>query len=76
MTVGTRRTILARTGAVVGCMFGLIGFVTGLVGATWGLSPVGWVVAGILMLVLALFLLVDGAIAYQKVRFALRSLDD
>lgn len=76
MTVGTRRTILARTGAAVGCVFGLIGFVTGLGGDTWRLPPLGWMVAGILMLVLALFLLVDGAIAYQKVRFALRSLDD
>lgn len=76
MTLGTRRTILARTSAVVGCVFGLIGFVTGLVGDTWRLPPLGWMIAGILVLVLALFLLVDGMIAYGKVRFAPRSLDD
>ncbi len=76
MRVGYKRTLIARIGASLGFLCGVIGLVAGLTDHMWKLSPFGWFLGGILLTVLAVFVLVDGAIAYQKTRIAPRSVDD
>ena len=76
MRVGYKRTLIARIGASLGFLCGVIGLVAGLTDHTWKLSPFGWFLGGILLMLLALFVLVDGAIAHQKARIAPRSVDD
>jgi len=76
MKVGMKRTFIARASATVGALCGVIGFATALTDHTARLPPWGWMLAGILVSVLALFVLVDGAIAYERFRVAPRSIDD
>lgn len=74
--VGFKRTLLARMGAGMGLACGMIACLAAVTGQTWFLSPLGWLALGILFALVAVFVLVDGAIAYQKARHAPRSLDD
>ena len=76
MRVGYKRTLIARIGTAFGLVCGLIGLLAGLTEHIWKLSPFGWFLGGILLTLIALFVLIDGAIAYQKARMAPRSLDD
>jgi hypothetical protein len=66
MTKGCKRTVIARHGAGLGFVCGVIGLVAGLTGHSWKLGPVGWFAGGALLTLIAVFVLVDGAIAYQK----------
>ena len=68
MTVGCKRTMIARHGAGLGFVCGVIGLLAGLTGHLWKLGPVGWFTGGALLTVIAVFVLVDGAIAYQKAK--------
>jgi len=68
MPVGTKRTMVARVGAALGFLCGVIGLVAGLTDHVWKLGPTGWFTGGVLLTVLALVVLLDGATAYQKAR--------
>ena len=76
MRVGYKRTLIARVGAALGFVCGLIGLLAGLTDHTWKLGSIGWFTGGGLLTMIALFILVDGAIAFQKARMAPHSLDD
>jgi hypothetical protein len=66
MTKGCKRTMIARHGAGLGFVCGVIGLLAGLTDHLWKLGPVGWFTGGALLTLIAVFVLVDGAIAYQK----------
>lgn len=76
MNVGYKRTMIARIGATLGFVCGVLGLSAGLTDHTWKLGALGWFTGGTLLTLIAVFVLVDGAIAYQKARIARRSLDD
>jgi hypothetical protein len=66
MEVGVKRTTIARVAAALGSLCGAIG----LLGATTKneliLAPHGWGVGGILLLLIALYVLADGMISFEK----------
>ena len=68
MSVGSKRTTIGRIAAALGFVCGVLGLLAGLTEHIWKLWPVGWFAGGTLLTLLALFLLVDGAIASQKSR--------
>ena len=68
MVVGYKRTTIARIAAGLGFVAGLIGLLAGLTNHTWKLWPLGWLTGGGLLTLLALYVLLDGAIALQKSR--------
>ena len=68
MEIGTKRTAIARVAAVLGFVCGGIGLLAGLMDHLWKLGPVGWFTGGGLLVLLALVVLVDGAVAYEKGR--------
>jgi hypothetical protein len=68
MEIGTKRTAIARIAAVLSFVCGVIGLVAGLAGCTWKLGPIGWFTGGSLLMLIAVYVLVDGAIAFQKTR--------
>ncbi len=76
MRVGYKRTLIARLGAALGFACGVIGLLAGLTDHSWKLGTIGWFTGGGLLTLIALFILVDGAIAFQKARMAPHSLDD
>lgn len=76
MRVGYKRTLIARAGAALGFVCGVLGLLAALTEHAWKLSPFGWFLGGMLLTLIAVFVLVDGAIAYQKTRVAPRSIDD
>ena len=76
MRIGYKRTLIARLGAALGFVCGLIGLLAGLTDHVWKLGSIGWFTGGGLLTMIALFILVDGAIAFQKARIAPHSLDD
>ncbi len=66
MGIGTKRTAIARVAGALGFVCGLIGLLAGLTGHLWKLGALGWFTGGGLLTLLALVILVDGAIAYEK----------
>ncbi len=66
MAIGEKRTTLARIGAALGLLCGVIGLLAGLTQHVWKLGPLGWFTGGALLTLLALYALVDGVIAFQK----------
>lgn len=68
MEVGEKRTTGARVAAALGFLCGVIGLVAGLTGHAYKLGPLGWFTGGTLLALLAIYALVDGAIAFQKTR--------
>lgn len=66
MAIGEKRTIVARIGAALGFLCGVIGLLAGLTQHVWKLGPLGWFTGGTLLTLLAVYALVDGAIAFQK----------
>ncbi len=68
--VGTKRTMIARLGATLGFVCGVIGLWAGLTGHIWKLGPRGWLTGGILLTLIAMFVLLDGTFAFQKDRSA------
>jgi hypothetical protein len=68
MPVGYRRMMVARIGAALGFGCGTLGLLAGLMDRTWILGYFGWFLGGSLLTLVALFALVDGAIASQKTK--------
>jgi len=64
--VGDKRTTISRIGAALGFVCGVLGLLGGLTNHAWRLGPVGWFDGGILLAVIAIFVQVDGAAAFQK----------
>jgi hypothetical protein len=68
MEPGLKRTIIARIAAGFGCLSGAIGLLVAITNDPWGLTPHGWGIGGILLLLIALFVLVDGVVSFEKFR--------
>jgi len=68
MMVGHKRMLIGRISAALSFACGVIGLLAGLTDHTWKMMPIGWFTAGCLVALIALFVLVDGAIAFQKPR--------
>ncbi len=68
MEPGLKRTTIARFAAGVASLCGAIGLLTALTSEMWLLTPHGWGTGGILLLLIALFVLVDGAVSFEKTR--------
>lgn len=71
MEQGTIRIIIARILSCIGFLCGIIGLIAGIEDRVLKLSPWGWFTGGILVMMIALFILLDGAIALYKVRIVL-----
>ena len=66
MEIGTKRTTISRIAGALGFVCGVIGLLAGLTDQFWKLEPIGWFTGGGLLAVIALVVLVDGAVAYEK----------
>lgn len=66
MATSENRTMVARIGAALGFLCGVIGLLAGLTQHTWKLAPLGWFTGGTLLTLLAVYALIDGATAGQK----------
>lgn len=63
---GRKRTLVARLMAGAGCSCGILGFLMPPTVQMAGSADVDWFAAGIVLIVFAVYLLVDGAVAFQK----------
>ncbi|HKT35834.1 MAG TPA: hypothetical protein VJR03_13490 [Nitrospira sp.] len=68
MEPGFRRTTFGRITAALGCVCGAIGLLTGISKSAWVLSPHGWGTGGVLLLLLAVFVLLDAAVSFERSR--------
>ncbi|HSF70263.1 MAG TPA: hypothetical protein VLA47_07755 [Nitrospira sp.] len=68
MEPGFRRTTFGRIAAALGCLCGVIGLLTGVSNRAWILSPHGWGTGGVLLLLLAVFVLLDAAVSFERSR--------
>ena len=57
-----RKVMLARLGAVIGALCGVIGFFGGLAELPWRLGVSGWFSGGLLISLVSLVVLVDAAL--------------
>ena len=71
MEVGLKRTTIARIAAGLGSLCGAIGLLTAITGSPMKLAPHGWGIGGILFLLIAVYVLVDGMVAFEKSRLTL-----
>jgi hypothetical protein len=65
MASGQRRSMAARAAAAVGFLCGVFGLLAGVTEHVWKFGATGWFTGGALLALLALFALVDGALAAQ-----------
>ena len=68
MGVGYKRTTIARIAAAGGFVCGLLGLLAGVTEHVWKLGATGWFTGGALLILIAVFVLFDGAVAFQKAR--------
>ncbi len=68
--VGCKRTIIARIGASLGFVCGVLGLLAALTHHTWKLGPEGWFEGGLLLTLIAMFALLDGMFSFQRDRAA------
>lgn len=69
MQVGYKRTMIARMGIALGFICGVIGFAVGLTDPLWKLGPADWFTGGVLLALMALCVLMDGAVGFEKSTF-------
>ena len=67
MQPGLKRTLIARIAAGLGCLSGFLGLLAAITDDKSGLTPHGWGIGGILFLLLAIFILVDGVVSFERV---------
>ena len=63
---GYKRTTISRIGAGIGIVCGVLGLLGGLTDHAWKLGPTGWFAGGILLTIIAVFVQLDGAFAFQR----------
>ena len=73
MEVGLKRTTIARIAAGLGSLCGVIGLLASIMSSTIMLAPHGWAAGGVLLLLIALYVLVDGVVSFEKSRFTVGS---
>jgi len=66
MEPGLKRTTIARFFAALAFLFGAIGLFSGMTKQIWMLSPLDWFAGGVLLSLVALYVLVDGAVSFEK----------
>ncbi len=66
MDIGNKRTLVARTAALLGVACGVIGFIAGLTEHTWRLGSIGWFTGGGLLLLSALYVILDATLAVRR----------
>ena len=66
MAFGQRRSMAARGAAGLGFLCGIIGLLAGMTERVGRLGPTGWFTGGALLTLLAVFALIDGALAAQQ----------
>ncbi len=65
-TRGSKRTLVARLMAGSGCVFGVLGFLAEPPPRTTGAVDVDWFGIAMMLLLFAIYLIADGALAFQK----------
>ncbi len=65
MASGRTRSLAARVAATLGFLCGVLGLLAGVTEQVWKLGATGWFTAGALLTLLAVFALIDGALAAQ-----------
>jgi hypothetical protein len=68
MEPGLKRTTIAHIAAGLGFLCGVIGLLTAITNTQTLLAPHGWSNGSVLFLLVALFILVDGAVSFEKSR--------
>jgi len=68
MEPGLKRTTIARIAAGLGFLCGAIGLLSAITNTPMRLAPHGWSNGALLFLLTALFILVDGAVSFEKSR--------
>ena len=63
---GRLRTRIGRCAAATGFMCGVLGVIAGAQDVVWKFGSTGWFTGGSLLTLLALFELIDGAVARQR----------
>ncbi len=66
MQTEAKRTIIARVMTALVFLCGVIELPAGLAEQLWKLGAMGWFTGGALLMAIALVVLVDGAVAYEK----------
>lgn len=66
MEAGAKRTLIARIAAGLGVICGIIGGLAASTKDAWVFTPRGWGIGGILLLLIAIFLLLDGVVSFEK----------
>lgn len=66
MEAGAKRTMIARIAAGLGTLCGIFGGLASTTKDPWWFTPHGWGIGGILLLLLAIFLLLDGVVSFEK----------
>lgn len=65
MAYGHRRSMAARGAAALGLLCGVLGLIAGMTDHVWKFGTTGWFTGGALLTLLAVFALIDGALAAQ-----------
>lgn len=68
MEPGFKRTTIARIAAGLAFLCGAMGLLSAITNNMWVLAPHGWGTGGILLLLVAIYILVDGAVSFEKSR--------
>ncbi len=66
MAVGEKRIMVGRIGTALGILCGVLGLLAALTAHPWKLGSIGWFTGGALLTLIAMFALLDGAIAFRK----------